>query len=476
MRKKLNQIKNYIQKNDIIFLVILTITFELFIYFLGIYIENIKYAVIPLLFLNFSILFVDNKNSKKKKFYFVYMLGILLRTFYILKTNVYTRQHDVGLISEFGHLGYIYYIYYNSRLPLTNIGQFYHPPLWHILASFWLVLNKFLKVEMYISLEGIQILSLLFSSVIIIIVNNICIKIKLKEKYKNLMLLFFAVHPTLIILSGSINNDILVTFFEFLLILVLINWQEKITWKNTIFLAIITGLCVMSKFNGVLMAIPIIYTIIEKLKVYKNKKELKEFLKKIFVFIIISIPIGTWYQIRNLIKFNNNSIPGAIDWLYIGDNSLIDRFLKLNFKELFNYVQITSDYNLPSYIIKSSLFGEYSFDILNIFKFIFILLNLILIIISIFFTIRYLVKDRKNKIINILVVTWFVNMISMYIFNYKYPFTCSMDYRYIVITLLPGIMMIGYSLNELKNKKIRLSIEIMCYLFIITCIIFNFMI
>ncbi len=472
--KKRNKFINYLRKHEILSLGIITFIFEFIMYLLQPSSMDFKYIMAFIFVISIVLLFFDKKNMKKNIFYIIYIVGVLIRTLYIINTDILTRQHDVGVIGGNGHLGYIYTLFTTGKLPITNTWQFYHPPFWHILGSLWLSFNKLLNIEMIKAIEGIQILTPIFSSLTIVVTKKICERLKLKDIYRYLAISFIAFHPTMIILSGSINNDMLMFFLEFLIILKLIDWYDKPNIKNTIFLAIITGLCVMTKTNGALMAIPILYVFIKK--ILNNKKVIKDYIKKILLFGIISLPIGLWFPIRSMIVFHSyDAVLSSGDFLYVGNYSLFSRFFTMNFNELFNFANVHTDYNLPSYIIKSALFGEFSFNI-GILRIIMISISLLLIIISIVFMIKYLFKKKKNLIINILLIIYITSIISMYFFNYKYPNACSMDFRYIVITLLSSIVIITYSLNEIKNKYIKIPIVILLSIFIILSILFAFMI
>ena len=479
MKKNKNRLLLFLKNNDNKILIIGSIIFELIIYILTPYLEYNAKTIISLLFLCILSIFLilnNKKTYKKNIFYLIFILGLLLRTIYILYTSAHIRQHDVLALNEEGHLGYIYTLFKTYRLPTTNTWQFYHPPAWHILGAIWLKINELLKMDLLVSIEGIQIITTLLSSFIILIVDKINIKLNIKNKYRYLIDLMFAIHPALIILSGSINNDCLLIFLEFLTILLLINWHNLPDIKNTIYLAITTGLCVMTKANGALIAVPILYIFINKFIYYlkNNKKQIKQFISKIITFGIISLPIGLWFQIRSLVLFSKTEIPSPGDWLYTGNHSIISRFININLKELFHYANMDKDYNIPSFIIKSSLFGEYSFNNLsNIIKYTLLITNIILIIISTIFIIKYIFNKKKNIYINTLIITWISTLISMIIFNYKYPYACSMDFRYIEICLLTGIIMLNYS-ND--NTKLRKVINIIQYIFISTSILFIFMI
>ena len=475
MKTYFNKLKKNCQKHDYLFLMVSTIIYELIIYLCK---NNpIIISVASILFVLFIILFLfDENNIPKNIFYTTYIVGIILRTIYILSTDIYSRQHDVETLEGSGHLKYIYILYTTLKLPTTTEWQFYHPPFWHIVAASWLKLNSLLKIDFNTALEGIQIITLLLTSYIIIITDKICYKFNLKTIYRLLIDIIITLQPTLIVLSASINNDCLLTFFDFLIIYYLIIWYENSSWKNTIILAVITGLCVMTKANGAIMAAPILYIFIVKLlAIIKTKKqEIKLFIIKILSFAFISLPLGLWFQIRNIIIFKSiSSIPSP--GLTEITNPLSSRFLTVSLKELLNYTHGEIYSSLPSQIIRTSIIGEYSFttdqNVQNIITII-IICNLVLITISILLIIKYLFQKRKSIYMNILIITWLASIISMYIFNYKYPYICSADFRYIVVCLLPGNIIIAYYLNNTKKKYLNIPIILLYLIIFITIIIF----
>ena len=483
MKEIYQKIKKFACKHDLLVLALSTVIFEIMVYLSSSWVDYLKYIIFVIYGLMIIALLYDKKNKKRNIFYLIYFVGVIIRTIYIINTDIYTRQHDVGTLDNCGHLSYIYTIFSTYRLPQTNLWQFYHPPFWHLLGSIWLIINNIMGANIDTSMEGLQILSLLLSSFSILVVNILCDKLKLNDKYKFISLAFMAFHPTMIILSGSINNDMLMIFLEMVIIILLIEWYKNASIKNTIILAIVTGLCVMTKMNGAVMAVPILYVFIKKyLETYGKKikgqwQKIKEYVKKILLFGIISLPIGLWFPIRNMIKFKGYDIVlDSGDFLYVGDISLFKRLFTINFHELFNFVDLYHDYNLPAYLIKSSLFGEYVFENIGPLRVILIALVIFITIISLYFMIRYLIKDRKNIILNILIIVFISTMISMYVFNYLYPNVCTMDFRYIVITLVPTIIFITYSLAKMKNKIIKIGIEIGLYAFILGSLIYELMI
>ena len=461
--------------------ILFLIIFELIVYILG---QNISYYIniFLLLVTTLGLVYCFIYKKKKKIKYntiatLIIIIGIILRNIYICKTSIYNRQNDVLTLDFDGHLRYIYVIFKTGKLPNTNHWLFYHPPLHHLICALWLKINSLIGFSLEKSMEGIQTITIIYSSLIMFIQYKIINKIKINDKYKLMLIGFIATFPSFILLSGSINNDCLVSLLQFFIVYYLINWYENNNWKNTIILAVSTGLCVMTKMNGAVLAVPILYVFIKKLleELKKKKKNIKSLLLKIFTFGIISLPIGLWYQVRNYMLFGGNNVPTPNDLYNVSNYSIYERFFSISIKSLNNIFCLRhGEYNVLSYIIKTSLFGEFSYDVSFIHIFM-IYLNLVLIIISTIFIIKYIFKKdkqkKKNIINNILLVTWVANIVSFYIFNIKYPYSCTMNYRYIIPTAFTGIVLTVFDMNK-NNKKYNTIIDCLIITFIITCAIF----
>lgn len=461
---KLNRIRNWCQKKDYLFLIICTIIYELVIYFF----DNLIYLFSGL-FIVFVICMLFNKNRIIKNiFYLIYIIGVIIRTKYIIDTDINVRQHDVLSINSDGHLDYIKYIYDYYRLPESNSYQFYHPPLWHMIAAFWLKINSLLNISIDKAIEGIQIITVIISSSMIILADKIAHKIKITDYYILLVDYIVSTISIMIIFSGSINNDCLLLFFYFLIIYLLIIWDENPSWGNTINLAISTGLCVMTKASGGLIAVPILYIFISKIidSIKNNNDKIKSIINKIISFGLFSLPIGLWFEVYFYFKykmFPSIPIPGLIRI----SNPLGERLFRLDILQLRDFSHILLDNNLPAHLIKTSIVGEWPIlEASNVLTTL-VLIKLLLVIISVGLIIYYLFKKNKNKYMNVLIIFWIVSIVSEYIFVYKYPYICTMDYRYIAFCLFPETMIVVYSLTDIKHKYLKMFIIGLYILFII---------
>lgn len=189
----------------------------------------------------------DKEKIKKQIVLLIIALGVIIRGMYIVYTPISQRQHDVYSIQDQGHLGYIYTIFETGKLPETNDIQFYHPPLHHFISAQWLRIGDFLNIDIERNIEGVQVLTAIYSSLIILVVWQILKHIKIKDIYKILIIAIISFHPTFIIFAGLINNDILMTLLTFVIILYLLRWHEEANLKNTIILALSTRIMCYDK-------------------------------------------------------------------------------------------------------------------------------------------------------------------------------------------------------------------------------------
>lgn len=405
--------------------------------------------------------------KRNKVFIIIFLLALIIRMIFIIKYPLSKAQHDVN--GENGHFSYIQTIFIQNRLPSTNQYQYYQPPLHHFISAMWLkVFSKLIRSYTTL-IESLQFVPLIYSMLLLIVINKILKELKIKDKYKNLILVIMAFHPTFTILSGSINNDMLSILLIFCTLYELIKWYKKSDMVNTIILAIVTGLAVMAKTSGAIVSLPIMYIFL--LQFYRaikkgDKRKIWQYIGMYCVFGIISLSLGLWYPVRNYILFKQ-PILYVMDpnnqKLYVGDKSLLSRFLPFS-KEIFiQYADPYEHYNIPTFLIKSSLFGEWTWTTSYICKYIYVFAlfaNIAIIVFSIVAIIREMTSNRKRDLIyrNIFLILYFFNIISFISMNIKLPYGCSMDFRYIVPTIFIGIYFIGLQLrkiqNEAKNKLI----------------------
>ena len=417
---------------------------------------------------------IIEKIGYKKLIFAIMIIGIILRINYISYTTIDERQHD--LEKDVGHLAYIETIYNTGKLPEHNEWQFYQQPLHHIIAAGWLKINEKIGVDLQSAEEGIQILTAIYSGAIIVISYFILKELNIGDKLKLLIITIISVHPTFIILSGSINNDILMIMLTFFGVLYLIKWYKNSSMKNTIILAITTGLIALTKISGTIIAIPILYIFIDKLFMdyfkEKDKKVIKRYILKFLVFGVIALGIGLSYSVRNLLLFNQSIfyVPKAGQAVYCGDRSWLDRFTLFSKEWLNVFSYPVDDCNIWAYLIKSSLFGEYHLENINLISIFMLILNVVIIIVNLICLVKLVFTKGKSTEIKMIILFYCTEILMFLYSNIKMPYACTMDFRYIVPTILFGMIFIAEGIKCTKCERV---VATSIYLFAILSIVFE---
>ncbi len=160
---------------------------------------------------------------------------------------------------------------------------------------------------------------------------------------------------------------------------------------------------------------------------------------------------------------------------------VVSRFLTVSFKELIDelFVVIPSDHNIIAYIIKTSLFGEFSYENIFVTAKVLKIINAIIILNIIYLNIMCVIKNKQNKnnkfITNLLLLTEIVSIISYYLFNIQYPYICTMDFRYIAITVFTGITLAVIIIDQTIENKIYIKTVfyvILCFCMLSTIMFF----
>lgn len=408
----------------------------------------------------------------------IILLGFIMRIGYTLYTGCTTRPHDIGDLTPdgYGHGAYILKLLLYKQLPESNFIQFYHPPFFHLLGALVSgLVNKILGFNDYFSLvDAAKLVSCFASCAILLLCDALCEEVHLKYSSKVLVLLLLAFFPSFILVSGRVNQDALITFFMFCALLYTYRWYHTPSYKNTILLAFLFGFGMMTKTS---MAVVALFTALIMCAVlfqsllqhdFKNSRAL---ILKLGCFGIISLPLGLWYPIRNYILFKQPlnyvlRIPENMR-IFCGNKSFFQRFIKIDFTNLVAtpFAYPWGDFNYPVYIMKSSVFGEFVLDVPLWISTILLFLNIILIICSLW-AFYCLLQSKKLLMSSIAVGTisiWLLVLTSHIYFNIAYPYGCTMDFRYMLLTLITGALFMGLIYQEepalsIKKNPIQLAV------------------
>ncbi len=424
---------------------------------------------------------------------FMFGMGLVMRLGYVLDIVLPNNQHDVFSVFQYKyprHNSYIMYIYNNWSLPTTDVydaglSQYYHPPLYHFLAALWMKLQTSVGVELYAAYENIQYFTMFCSAAMMTVAYKLFNEFKLKGFALYTAFALIAFHPTFYIFAGSVNNDPLTNLFLFLAILYTVRWYREQSFKNTLLLAICIGGAMMSKLSGAVIAVGTAYVMLARLFDRETGgfvENLKRLWSRFLAFGVLCFPLGLWWPIRCAVKYGMplGYVPAlsSSSVLYVGDYSIIRRLTGIGSWSLSNvYTNVGHttvdgsvvsegaksfyDYGIAPYIVKSSLFGEYFWKtgvsgVQNVLAYVMVFSALALIGVSLYAMVKALIKAKGSEAVPVrfMVIYWVVLLGSYTMFCFTYPHTCTMDFRYIVPSLLIGAVFSGMLINGEEKKKL----------------------
>ncbi len=408
------------------------------------------------------------KMSWERAVVLLLLCGLVMRVGYALGTHSYIRHHDYGDIQwfvygrtqrldihDYGHAPYVLYLYLNRQLPDFNVGQFYHPPLFHMLAALAMrVTYKVVKIEDLIYLfEASKIISCLASCYTLLLIPKICRELRLRGPGKGLTVGVVAFLPMFYLMAGWVNNDGLVLFFMTFILLYTIRWYHRPTWGNTLLLALGFGLGMLTKlscgllafFTGALMLVRLLRTWRRR-----EKRDIRGLLLRFAGFGAIAFPLGLSYPVRNYLRFGQAfSYVLRLEIPEVPVKGFFRRFLLFPFDRLFCPVFADSaEYNLNLFLLKTASFGEFSYgEELEPWGVAILAGNLVLILLAFvgLFVVWRTVKSLLWRFA--LPGLWLLLYGSAAVFSWKYPYPCSMDARYVGLCVVLGGLYLGKGLE-----------------------------
>ena len=387
----------------------------------------------------------------------IFVASLCLKLDYIFYTSCYMRQQDT-LIFDYpmGHLGYIGYLYYNHHLPdfdTRTAWSFSHPPLHHAIAALWVKLNVKLGVELELAIENIQLLTVFYSMGILLFAYLILKEFEVKGKALYAWLLLIAFHPTLVLLSGSVNNDELALFFMMGAVLYTIRWYRDSSLKNILILAVMIGCAMMAKVSAGLVAPAV--AVVFLVKLWRERKNWKRYFGQFIPFGLVVFPLGLWAPLRNKLLFgvplNYAEKLKLDDPQFIGNIPVLKRFfdfspyqfahLDVQFEEAGTY----REFNVFLGLLKTAIFGQTDFyqesQGLTVTGTVLFWMNVVLVVLAAYAIVRSIVTYRRHLAME----KWFlllgsaVYLLSYFQFCLEYPHICTMNVRYILLLLFTGL-------------------------------------
>ncbi len=397
----------------------------------------------------------------------IYLVGLVLRLNYCLATpiSMYSvpRQHDVGFFTPDAgeHASYIVWFYRNGlKLPPDpSLGQFYHPPLHHLIAAVWLHVFTLLGRDFDKAVSSLPFLTLFYSCMTLFVSEKLFDELGLKRSGKIAAFSLIAFHPAFFFLAGSLNNDNLSVLLSVIAVLAAVRWYRSPGVKNILFLALAIGLGMMTKLTCALIAPPVTLLFLIRLILFKDSR--RELIREFFLFGAVCVPLGMWHPVWKYVfhgvPFNYILTFSTTTKQYIGFRSIRERLGDYSFDLVKDvYFAATAkvsdyfEYNPVIGLLKTSVFDEFNIAAGNTVIFLLsaalLAVNAVLIVLTAFSAVRILFL-RKSPVpfpvrlfLALYQATLFVEFI---VFCLSYPHACSMNFRYIAPSCVTGSALIA---------------------------------
>ncbi len=395
--------------------------------------------------------------------------GFLIRVFYVVLTQSHILQNDLGNLApdDYGHMGYVYYIYANGRIPDLNpmdYYQYYQPPLHHAVCAALLKIFGFFGFGLQEGQELLQIPAVLYGTMALFFVNKIGLRLRLPVAGRAVGLGFAAFLPFGIMSGGALNNDGLMQLLMVMALYFTMVWYENPGYKEIILMAVCIGCSMMAKLSGALAAPAM--AILMLWKAWQDRAHVKVYVKQFLCFGLIAFPLGLWYSVLRYIQFRMpfgfiSTLPIDVEQ-FVGGHMGWARFL--DFSQAFQSLSLRwggregADYNIPVTMVKYAVFGEADCYRINSVLYItgtglFWATFLLGILMAVAFAV-WMVR-RGNTVLEKTFVAAIVvfSMFSYVKFNLMYPFVCTMNLRYIQVALYLCLMILGAAAAEMVENS-----------------------
>lgn len=425
------------------------------------------------------------------------IMGFILRVGYMLYTPGKVRQMDTYNNTR-DHEAYAWKIFSEGKLPTNNGYQFYHPPFNALIQAGFMKFMSALSdlfswggdffakfsykmptsekygytAERYFLYNSCQILCVMYSIITAVVLLKILGMFSFSKKTKLFLAAFVIFYPRQIQFSGQLNNDVLSYLLGVLALYFALKWWKgKKSFVHILLCALCLGLGMMTKLSSATVALPIAGIFIYEFIVTLRKKEGTipwwKLLLQYSSFLVLCAPLGLWFQVYAKIRFNQefgHVFSNLVKTLYTGDEPFFDRFFfPRDLSEIFGRLYCKThngSYNIFNFMLRSSIFAEFSYsrgDMFAAVAVIFAYLSAFLLFVGLIWSFVLWGKKHKEKGVwkslwklvcgkDFLFIFLLVQSqaVSQIYFNIKMPYSCTMDFRYVMPLILGMALMLGY--------------------------------
>lgn len=374
-------------------------------------------------------------------------LGALLRMLYAVSTPYWVHAYDWQ-----GHHQYIRFIFENGHLPAATFGwETFQPPLFYVVCAAWLKYTAFLEF----GYGSLQIISIAMS--IMTLITGLWIGTMIFQKNDTGALLFgllIAVFPGLIVLSSQITNDGLLTLLLFILIGLLLRWQESKRTIDILSASAVLGLALLTKSTALLILPVLVLSILTATNVPRKHKA-----ALMAGAIMIVMIIAGWFFVLRFGIEKQTSIVGN----ETGTHELITVPLVLRDFVTFNPIMVmlfplTDDLTTPrreilfEHLLKTAHFGHHYVVPKR--------LASVLLLTGCFMLVMMLIGVRSKHVLGrmMLLSMCAVLIIGIVLHRFHTPSVANEDFRFIVPVIIPIFAFAVHAATESRKKYGRIAL------------------
>lgn len=374
-------------------------------------------------------------------------LGALLRMLYAVATPYWTHAYDWQ-----GHQQYIRFLLENGHLPSATFGwETFQPPLYYVTCALWLKYTAIVGFG-YGSLQSISVAI----SIATLLVGLWIGILLLKENLTGALIfgLIMAVFPGLVVLASQISNDGLVTLLLFIVIGLLLRWNEYRQTRDVIAASIVLGLAILTKSTALLLIPVLVISIVTAS--HLSKKRMAILLSATLMSLVI---ITGWFFVLRFGVEGQTSLVGnetgihksIIVPLAAKDFVTFNPFTTINFP-------FTDDLTTPrreilfERLIKTAHFGHHYFAPIQ--------LASTLIVSGLAMLVLMLFGMRSQKFPGriILVTVFVVLIVGVIAHRFRTPSIANAHFRFIVPIIIPVIAFAVHAATDSRKKYMRIAL------------------
>ncbi len=352
-----------------------------------------------------------------------------------------------------GHLGFIAWMVENGRLPLElnpmdeGFSVFYNPPLHHIVHALVMKMNLLIGLPEAIALENLQVVTLLLSFGCVYAAMRLMEELNFSRRAVRTGLWAVAFQPMLMILGGTLNNDIQMIWCVLCCMVHVVRWQKNRKLSDILLTALFLGCGMATKLNAALL-IPCIAALFLTAFFKDGKARYGAYLKQFVPFLLVSVPLAIAWPVYHMAAFRMplNFVRLPAETINVSGFSLAQRYGIPDWfarRGLFYSPTRKISHNVWMQTLKTGLFDEMTLfaegTLLWYAAYGLLIAFAGLLLIGVFGFLAMVLRRRDMN-------GWFLLgygalLLGSYLkFTLDYPYICTFNFRYIAPVLALGAL------------------------------------